>query len=158
MQQSQTPSEVGISLSHPRAAGTACTTTSTPTTPTNAKSSEPCEMCVSADALSVATGAMDEEEEEVEDDGKTVALAKGGVTDLARTAGRTSLVREVGGTHLARGVGEISLARIAHKAMRASLLLSWENEHLWGRAPFRSGRERRAHEEQIEAKHVRDFT
>ena len=64
-------------------------------------------MCVSADAPSATTGAMAEEEEEVEDDGKTVALAKGGVTDLARTAGRTSLAREVGG---------ISLARIAHKA------------------------------------------
>ena len=36
--------------------------------------------------------------------------------------------------------------------------VSWENEHLWGRAPSRSGRERRAHEEQIEAKHARDFT
>ena len=58
----------------------------------------------------------------MEDDAKTVALAKGGVNDLARTAGRTSLVREVGGTHLARGVGGISLARIAHKAMHASLL------------------------------------
>ena len=75
-----------------------------------------------ADAPSAATGAMAEEEEEVEDDGKTVALAKGGVIDLARTAGRTSLVREVGGTHLAREAGEISLARIAHKAMWASLL------------------------------------
>ena len=29
---------------------------------------------------------MSEEEEEVEDDGKTMALAKGGATDLARTA------------------------------------------------------------------------
>ena len=58
----------------------------------------------------------------MEDDGKTVALAKGGVTDLARTASRTSLVREVGGTHLAREVGGISLARIAHKATHASLL------------------------------------
>ena len=75
-----------------------------------------------ADAPSAATGAMAEEEEEVEDDGKTVALAKGGATDLARTAGRTSLAREVGGTHLARGVGGISLARIAHKATQASLL------------------------------------
>ena len=85
-------------------------------------------MYVLADALSAATGAMAEEEEEVEDDGKTVALAKGGVTDLARTAGRTSLVREVGGTHLARGVGEISLVRIAHKAMRASLLCHHSQE------------------------------
>ena len=32
------------------------------------------------------------------------------------------------------------------------------NENLWGRAPFRSGRERRAHEEQIEVEHARDFT
>ena len=70
-------------------------------------------MCVPADAPSAATGAMVEEEEEVEDDGKTVALTKGGVTDLARTAGRTSLAREVGG---------ISLARIARKVMQASLL------------------------------------
>ena len=70
-------------------------------------------MDVSADAPSATTGAMVEEEEEVADDGKTVALAKGGVTDLARTASRTSLAREVGG---------VSLARIAHKAMRASLL------------------------------------
>ena len=68
------------------------------------------------------TGATAEEEEEVEDDGKTVALAKGSMTDLARTASRTSLVREVGGTRLAREVGGISLARIAHKATRASLL------------------------------------
>ena len=79
-------------------------------------------MCMPANAPSATSGAMAEEEEEVEDDGKTVALAKGGVTDLARTAGRTSLVREVGGTHLTRGVGGISLARIAHKATRASLL------------------------------------
>ena len=70
-------------------------------------------MGVSADAPSATTGAMAEEEEEVEDDGKTVALAKGGVTDLTRTVGRTSLARELGG---------ISLARIAHKATRASLL------------------------------------
>ena len=122
MQQNRTPSEAGTSLSHPRVAGTACTTTSTPTTPTNAKSSEPCETCVPAEAPSAGTGAMAEEEEEVEDDGKTVALAKGGVTDLARTAGRTSLVREVGGTHLARGVGGINLVTIAVKATQASLL------------------------------------
>ena len=113
MQQSWTPSEEGISLSHPRAAGTACTTTSTPTTPTNAKSSGPCRTCVPADAPSATTGAMAEEEEEVEDNGKIVALAKGGMSDLARTAGRTSLAREVGG---------ISLARITRKATRASLL------------------------------------
>ena len=79
-------------------------------------------MCVPADAPTAATEAMAEEEEEVEDDGKTVALAKGGATDLVRTAGRTSLVREVGGTRLAREFGGIRLARIAHKATRASLL------------------------------------
>ena len=44
-------------------------------------------MGVSADAPTTMTGAMAEEEEEVEDDGKTVALARGGVTNLARTAG-----------------------------------------------------------------------
>ena len=64
-------------------------------------------MDVSADAPSAMTGAMAEEEEEVADDGKTVALAKGGVTDLARIAGRTSLAREA---------GEISLVRIARMA------------------------------------------
>ena len=69
-------------------------------------------MDVSADASSATTGAMAEEEEEV-DDGKTMALAKGGVTDLARTAGRTSLAREVGG---------ISLVRTALKVTQASLL------------------------------------
>ena len=113
MQQSQTPSEAGINLSHPRAAGTASTTTSTPTTPTNAKSLGLCEMGVSPDALSATTGAMTEEEEEVEDDGKIVALAKGSVTDLARTAGRSSLAREVGG---------ISLVRTALRVTQASLL------------------------------------
>ena len=56
---------------------------------------------------------MVEEEEEVADDGKTVALAKGGVTVLARTTGRTSLVGEL---------GEISLVRIARKATHAFLL------------------------------------
>ena len=55
-----------------------------------------------ADAPSATTGAMAEEEEEAEDDGKTVALAKGGVTGLARTTGRTSLAREVGGISLVR--------------------------------------------------------
>ena len=54
-------------------------------------------MDVSADAPNAMTGDMAEEEEEVADDGKTVALAKGGVTDLARIAGRTSLAREAGG-------------------------------------------------------------
>ena len=61
-------------------------------------------MDASVYAPSAATGAMAGEEEEVEDDGKTVAHAKGGATDLARTAGRTSLVREVGGTHHMRGL------------------------------------------------------
>ena len=119
MQRNRIPSEAGISLSHPRAAGTACTTTSTPTTPTNAKSSGLCEMGVLADAPSATTGAMAEEEEEVEDDGKTVALAKGGVTDLARTAGRTSLAREL---------GEISLARTARMATQAFLLCHHHQE------------------------------
>ena len=50
---------------------------------------------------------------EVEDDGKPVALAKGGVSDLARIAGWTSLAREVGG---------ISLVRIARTATQAFLL------------------------------------
>ena len=68
-------------------------------------------MDVSADAPSATTGAMAEEEEEVEDDGKTVALAKGGVTDLARTAGRTSLAREL---------GEISLVRTPARQRRPS--------------------------------------
>ena len=84
-----------------------------------AKSSGPCGTCGSADAPSAVTRAMAEEEEEVEDDGKTAALAKGGVTDLARTAGRTSLAREVGG---------INLARIAHKATQASLLCHHSRE------------------------------
>ena len=66
-----------------------------------------------ADAPSATTGAMAEEEEEVEDDGKTVALIKGGVNDLARTYGRNSLARDVGG---------INLVRIALKATEASLL------------------------------------
>ena len=70
-------------------------------------------MDVSADAPSATTGAMAEEEEEVADDGKTVALGKGCVTDLARIAGRTSL---------ARGLGEINLVRIAHKATQVYLL------------------------------------
>ena len=67
---------------------------------------------MSADAPSATIGATAEEEEEVEDDGTTVALAKGGVTGLARTAGRARLVREAGG---------ISLARIARKGTQASL-------------------------------------
>ena len=79
----------------------------------NAKSSGLCVKDGLADVPTATTGAMAEEEEEVEDDGKTVALTKGGVTNLARTVGRTSLAREVGG---------ISLVRIAHKATQASLL------------------------------------
>ena len=70
-------------------------------------------MGVSVDAPSATIRAMAEEEEEVEDDGKTVALTKGGVTDLARTVGRTSLAREVGG---------ISPMRIARTATQASHL------------------------------------
>ena len=67
----------------------------------------------SADAQSATIGAMAEEEEEAADDGKTVVLAKGGVTDLARITGRTSLAREV---------GEVSLVRIARTATQAFLL------------------------------------
>ena len=74
---------------------------------------------MSVDAPSATIGAMAEEEEEVEDDGTTVALAKGGVTGLARTAGRTSL---------ARGLGEISLVRIARKAMQDFLLCHCHQE------------------------------
>ena len=70
-------------------------------------------MDVSADAPSATTGAMAEEEEEVADDGKTVAFARDGVTALARTAGRTSLVREAVGT---------SLVRATRMATQASLL------------------------------------
>ena len=55
----------------------------------------------------------------MEDDGKTVALAKGGMTDLVRTAGRTSLAREP---------GEISLARTARKATHAFLLCHHHQE------------------------------
>ena len=69
---------------------------------------------------------MAEEEEEVEDDGKTMALPKGGVTDLARTTGRTSLVREARGT---------SLVRATCAAMQASLLC-----RLHGHSPCRCAR------------------
>ena len=62
---------------------------------------------------------MAEAAQEVEDDGTTVALAKGGVTDLARTAGRTSLTREL---------GDISLVRIARKATQDSLLCRHHQE------------------------------
>ena len=64
------------------------------------------------DAPSATTGATAEEEELVEDDGMTVALARSGVTNLARIAGRTSLVRALGGT---------SLVRTVLRAMPASL-------------------------------------
>ena len=74
------------------------------------KNSGPFEMDASVDAPSATTGATTEEEEEMEDDGKTVALAKGGVTGLARTAGRTSLVRDIGGISLARTILRAMLA------------------------------------------------
>ena len=64
-------------------------------------------MGASVDAPSATIGATAEAEEEVEDDGTTMALAMGGVTGLARTAGRTSLPR---------GLGGISLVRITCKA------------------------------------------
>ena len=112
MQQSQTPSEAGISLSHLRAVGTACTTTSTPTTQVNAKNSEPCVKEGSAVALTVVTGDMAEEEEGTQDAEKTVARARGGATNLARIAGKTHLAREAGG---------ISLTRIARRGTQASL-------------------------------------
>ena len=74
----------------------------------NAKSSGPFEKDASVDAPSATTGAMAEEEEEVEDDGTIEVLSKSGVTDLARIASRTSP---------ARGLGGISLVRIARRAM-----------------------------------------
>ena len=83
-----------------------CTTTSTPTSPTNAKRSEPCGKQGLAGAPTAWIGATAEEEEGTQDTGKTVALAKGGATDLVRIDGRISLARESGG---------ISLARIVHK-------------------------------------------
>ena len=64
----------------------------------NSKSLGPCEKDVSVDAPSAAIGAMAEEEEEVEDDGTTEALTKGGMTDLAMTTGRTSLARGLEGS------------------------------------------------------------
>ena len=76
-------------------------------------------MGVSVGAPRAMIGAMAEEQEEVEDDGKTVVLAKGGVTDLARTAGRTSLARKVGG---------INPVRIARTATQASLLCHHHQE------------------------------
>ena len=85
----------------------------------NLKSSEPCEMGKSADAQSATTGAMAEEEEEVADDGKTVAFTRDGVTALARTIGRTSLARKAGGT---------SLVRATRTATQASLLCRHRQE------------------------------
>ena len=85
---------------------------SIPTTPMNAKSSEPCEKVVSVDAPSATIGATAEAEQEVEDDGTTVALAKGGVTGLVRTAGRTSLARVPGGCSLVRTVLRAKLASL----------------------------------------------
>ena len=79
-----------------------CTTTSTPTTLTNVKSSEPCEKEGSATAPTAVTGAAVEEEEEMQDTGKTAGRAKGGAINLARIAGKTRLVREDGGISLAR--------------------------------------------------------
>src|SRR3954468_8144678 len=78
----------------------------------NAKSSAPCDKEGSAVALTALTGATAEEEEETQDAGKIAARAKGGATNLARTAG---------GTCLARGTGGISLVRIACRATQASL-------------------------------------
>ena len=68
---------------------------------------------MSANAPSAMKGAVAEEEEEVADDGKTVAFARDGVTALARTASRTILAREAGGT---------SLVRATRTATQASLL------------------------------------
>ena len=69
-------------------------------------------MGISADAPSATIGAMAEEEEEVEDDGKSVALAKGGVTSLMRTVGRASLMRALGGTSLGTIVLRATLASL----------------------------------------------
>ena len=66
----------------------------------------------SVDAPSVTTGDTAAEEEEAEDDGTTEALARSGVTDLARIADRTSLATEPGG---------ISLARTARRATQVFL-------------------------------------
>ena len=74
---------------------------------------------MSVEATSAMIGATAEAEDEVEDDGTTVVLAKGGVTGLARTTGRTSL---------ARGLGGISLVRIARKATQAFLLCHHHQE------------------------------
>ena len=73
----------------------------------------------SVDAPSAATGATADADQEVEDDGTTVALDKGGMTCLARTAGRTSL---------ARGLGGISLTRTTLRATQAFLLCHHRQE------------------------------
>ena len=73
----------------------------------NANSSGPCAKDGLAGVLTATTGATDEEEEGMQDAGKTAARAKGGAIDLARIAGKTRLARETGG---------ISLARITRKA------------------------------------------
>ena len=78
----------------------------------NVKSSAPCEKEGSAVALTVLTGATAGEEEETQDAGKIAARARGGTTNLARTAG---------GTCLARGTGVISLVRIALMATQGYL-------------------------------------
>ena len=75
----------------------------------------------SADVPTAATGATAEEEEGMQDIGKTAAHAKGGATNLARIAGRTRLAREAGG---------ISLARIARKVTQASLLCRCNQEEI----------------------------
>ena len=86
--------------------------TSTPTTPTNAKNTAPCEKEGSAVVPTALIGATAEEEEETQDAGKIAARARGGATNLARTAS---------GTCHARGTGGISLVRIAHRATQAPL-------------------------------------
>ena len=55
----------------------------------------------------------------MEDDGTIEALARSGVTALARITGRTSL---------ARGLGGISLVRIARRATQAFLLCHHHQE------------------------------
>ena len=118
---------VGTSRICPRATDSAPTTTSTSTTPTNARSSEPFEKDTSVDAPIATIGATAEEEEDVEDDGTTKALARSGVTDLTSIAGRTSLARGLGGISLMRTAGRASLVRVpgeislARTALRATL-------------------------------------
>ena len=72
-------------------------------------------MDASVDAPSATIRAMAEEEEEVEDDGKTVALARGGATDLARIAGRISLTRAPRGTSFVRIVLKATLAFVHYR-------------------------------------------